>query len=187
MVAGFNSGVFREIESIWDAHVEALQQFGNIGFLADESGAVLMDCLERLSASCNVSPEHASEQLVDSVERDLSTLDQFLRLTNQDRDAEFGDSELGRLWNKSNSWHRKAQTKRKLTRDDAWDWIEPSIPDTLSEIDLNTFEAKWAAPIPFMDLEILRRTPGVVFCGPPFEPSNLPDGIAVQFTISRSA
>jgi len=70
-----------------------------------------------------------------------------------------------------------------LTRDQVWDWIAPAVPDTLDDLGNNIFEAKWAAPVPALDIELLRDTEGVRILGDAFEPRHMPDGIGLRFTI----
>lgn len=64
-----------------------------------------------------------------------------------------------------------------------WNFIRPAIPDTLCEVDEGLYEARWWKPVPQMDIEILKRTDGVAIEGIPFEPADLPDGVAVQFRL----
>lgn len=188
MIKDFGSGVSREIEAILESHVEELRTLGTFEAANGDTNTPLFACLQRLSQACLCPPDQASDRLVQQVEHDLALFNTFLALANQATDDTFTETELGGVWAEATEWSVSAmRPTERISRDEVWDWIEPSIPDTLAEVGTNTFEAKWAAPIPVMDLEILRRTPGVAFCGTPFEPKGMPDGIGVQFTISKSA
>ncbi len=76
------------------------------------------------------------------------------------------------------------QSEHVLSLGSVWNFILPVIPDTLSELDGGIYEARWWKPVPTMDIEILKRTDGVILEGVPFEPENLSGGIAVQFRLS---
>jgi hypothetical protein len=81
----------------------------------------------------------------------------------------------------------RCEATRKLstqsTLDEVWDCIEPAVPDCVRDIGHGVFEAKWAAPVPMMDIEILRRTEGILIHGDIFEPEDMACGIAVRFSL----
>ncbi len=64
-----------------------------------------------------------------------------------------------------------------------WAFIHPAVPDTLREVDKGLYEARWWKPVPKMDIEIMKRTDGVILEGSPFEPDNLYGGLAIQFRL----
>ena len=76
-----------------------------------------------------------------------------------------------------------AKTKPIVSLGSVWAFIHPAIPDTLHEVGSGLYEARWWKPVPSMDIEILKRTDGVIFEGSPFEPENLCGGIAIQFRL----
>ncbi len=79
----------------------------------------------------------------------------------------------------------RTQSEQVLPISSVWDFILPAIPDTLCELEGGIYEARWWKPVPIMDVEILKRTDGVVIDGVPFEPDTLYDGIAVRFRLSQ--
>lgn len=64
--------------------------------------------------------------------------------------------------------------------------IDPVDPDNLKRLEGNRYEALWSSASPStMDIEILRRTPGVEWVGSSYEPSHLRGWTAVQFGIEQ--
>ncbi len=72
---------------------------------------------------------------------------------------------------------------RKHTNAEILALIAPAYPEQIEHIGPNVYEARWAPPVPMMDVEILRGTPGVLVLGEPVEVPLLADWIAVRFTI----
>ena len=66
-----------------------------------------------------------------------------------------------------------SQSEHVLTLGNVWNFILPVIPDTLHELDEGIYEARWWKPVPIMDIEILKRTDGIILEGVPFEPEDL--------------
>jgi len=103
---------------------------------------------------------------------------------NENLGSEFAQSDVSSIWLQAiQSCQEAGVMSQPLTRDQVWDWISPAVPDTLDELGENVFEAKWAAPVPAMDIELLRGTKSVRILGEPFEPGHMPDGIGLRFTI----
>jgi hypothetical protein len=62
--------------------------------------------------------------------------------------------------------------------------IEPVDPDRIQHVGNGVYELLWFPPILEMDIEVLRRTPGVTIVEE-FEPANLPGWTGVRFTLDR--
>ncbi len=184
MISSSLSGMAEQVESILQQHVVALDPYVRQTEAGSAALTRLIGCLDRLSACCSSHAAVASDDLLRQVGSDLDQLNRFFRLTNLVVDEAFETTRLGVIWKQSTVWYSQAQRRRRhISRDEAWNAISPAIPDALEEVGLNTFEAKWAAPVPVMDLEVLRRTHGVTMCGSPFEPAGMPAGVAIRFTI----
>jgi hypothetical protein len=119
----------------------------------------------------------------EEVRRCLATIDRFLQQMNQPLDVEFRESQLGQIWLRAHEWLGKA-IRGALTIRDVRRLLAPSAPDVLVDLGNGLYEARWWRPVPMMDVEILKRTEQVELHGEPFEPSNLPNGLAVQFSVS---
>lgn len=66
-----------------------------------------------------------------------------------------------------------------------WELIAPAIPDSIEDLGEGHYLAKWWKPVPAKDVLVLRKCTSVVVHGEPFEPRNLPEGIAVHFSLQR--
>ena len=188
MISNSKLATYEQVRSIVREHVAALEPYVGFGGEMDGKAAAVLEWLERLSDACRRPPENASVAQVEQVGDDLEKLDDFLRLMSQVLDAEFETTPVGAVWSRALVWVNAASRKfNHFTRDQVWDWIAPAIPDSLDDLGHNVFEAKWAAPVPQMDIEIFRRTEGVEIQGGPIEPENMPNGIGFRFSIRRVA
>lgn len=186
MITSSHLGMAEQVESIIHRHVIALDPYLQHAEAGSSALKRLIACLDRLTALCSGNATFAADELIHQVGSDLEQLNRFLRLTNQDVDEAFETTRLGAVWKQATVWYSQAQRRRRrISRDEAWNVISPAIPDTLEEVGVNTFEAKWAAPVPVMDLEVLRRTQSVTLCGSPFEPAGMPAGVAIRFTVRK--
>ena len=173
-----------QIFSLVRQHVEALEPFLGDAHQADNEMSNVSDWLDQLSSLCRVQPETAPIELYEQVVSYLRMLKDFLRLVNQDLDTRFESTPIGAVWSRAELWCKVAQGEdSRFTRDQIWDWIAPAEPDSVEDLGNNIFEAKWAAPIPAMDVEIFRRTKGIQICGEPTEPTNMPNGVAFRFCV----
>ncbi len=136
--------------------------------------------LRRIWESESTVSEFSSRE---EVRQCLATIERFLRQMNQPLDAEFRESQLGQIWLRAHEWLRKA-ARDILTIRDVRRLLAPSAPDVLVDLGNGLYEARWWRPVPMMDVEILKRTEQIELHGKPFEPSNLPKGLAVRFSVS---
>jgi hypothetical protein len=72
---------------------------------------------------------------------------------------------------------------QSLTRNAVWDLIAPAVPDSLEDLGKGQYLAKWWKPVPMEDVELLVRNQGIKLHLEPFEPRDLPQGIAVLFSV----
>jgi hypothetical protein len=61
--------------------------------------------------------------------------------------------------------------------------IDPVDPDQVQHLGEGVYEAKWAPPILEMEIEVLRRTPGIEIISDVLEP--LPGWAAIRFTVQE--
>ena len=141
--------------------------------------------LKRLADSCRAGRGMASPDLYHEVLESKAAVETFLKLMNQDLDVAFYQTEVGRLLAQTDAWCQAAGAVQ-LSVYEVWDYIAPVKPDHLAEIDSGLFEAQWWQPVPWMDIEILRRTEGVVIQHEQRDPSHLPGGVLVRFSIESS-
>ncbi len=186
MITSTKIATLEQARSIVRQHVVAIKPFVNASSEADENIARVSDWLEQLSALSRVPPESSSfERYVQAIDT-LNRLNHFLLLMNQQPDAEFANTPIGSVWLRAQSWCELAgQRHNHFTRDQVWELIAPAEPDALEDLGKNLFEAKWAAPVPAMDIEILRRTEGVEIDGDVTEPKDMPNGVALRFSVYR--
>lgn len=184
MITHSKSTTNEQISSLVRQHVEALEPFVSYARQADNEKPNVSNWLDQLSSLCRVQPETAPIELYEQVVSYLRMLKDFLRLMNQDLDTTFESTPIGAIWSWAESWCKVAEGEySRFTRDQIWDWIAPAEPDSVEDLGDNIFEAKWAAPVPAMDVEIFRRTEGIKICGEPTEPTNMPNGVAFRFCI----
>ena len=62
--------------------------------------------------------------------------------------------------------------------------IDPVDPENLRWVGGGVYEARWCPPVPLMEVEVLRRTPGVALESQPFELAELPGWLAVRFRLT---
>jgi len=72
---------------------------------------------------------------------------------------------------------------QSLSRNAIWDLIAPAVPDSLEDLGKGQYLAKWWKPVPMDDVELLVRNQGIRLHLEPFEPRDLPQGIAVLFSV----
>lgn len=176
-------------DEIRDVIYKHLDELGEYVPAARDTMAVhseqVVACVERLVEICeHNAPESASIELYGEVCSYRHRLEGFLRSMNQCTDSRFERTAIGKIWATSQQWCQKARTQFDPDVDEVWDFIAPAMPDHLHYLGDGQYEARWWKPVPTMDIEILKYTEGVVIIGEPFEPSTLPGGLALRFSIS---
>ncbi len=167
-------------------HLHDLEPFFNHSAEVERQVMRVLSWLDQLSRICRQSPEKSSKQEYQWAAATLDELNEFLHLMNQTLDDRFEKTSIGTIWLQATTWCAAARRSLlHLTREEIWDWMAPSVPDCLEEVGNSVFEAKWAAPVPMRDIEVLCRKQGVHIYGDVFEPTNLPRGLAVRFSVFR--
>lgn len=173
-----------QLYTIVQQHFTAVERYLTPPDDTNENLVGVLGWLEQLAQLCDQSPRHATYSDYLRTSLLLHRLNDFLELMNEDRSGRFTRSEVGRIWMQARQWcHEASGLFQPLARDRVWDWIAPAMPDTLDELENNVFEAKWAAPVPDMDVELLRGAEGIHVLGDAFEPAQMPDGLGLRFTI----
>lgn len=149
----------------------------------DAPDAVLMS-LKRLNDLQRQSTSRVmSFELYEEVREAIETIQTFLKVMNQQLDTSFVETGIGRILVQAQDWCQMiAQSQSGLALQAVWDLIAPVKPDHLCQVSPGIFEAQWWKPIPWMDVEILRRTDGVTIYDEKANPKHLPGGIAVRFS-----
>ncbi|MBI5666389.1 MAG: hypothetical protein HZC41_00155 [Chloroflexi bacterium] len=176
-----------ELKDIVSRHLTEIRQYvpapgsPNVGTPDD-----ILCHLKRLSEICwrsnsrNVSPERLQE-----VQDAINSVESFLRVMNQDLDASFEQTGIGQILVQAQAWCQAAlPVLAGLSLQGVWDFIAPVKPDHLRQLAPGVFEAQWWKPVPWMDVEILRRTEGVTIHQEETDPKHLPGGMAVRFSVT---
>ncbi|HLV36027.1 MAG TPA: hypothetical protein VKY59_12965 [Spirillospora sp.] len=151
--------------------------------LANQVPDRVLAALERLSDICYCPPGCASYSLYQEACQCRATLERFLKHMNQEPDKDFEETQIGQIWQRACGWCSEAGKLFQRTIHEVWDMIAPARPDALDYIGDGVYEARWWKPVPVMDVEILRHTEGIQFEQEPFEPKQLPGGLAVRFAV----
>jgi hypothetical protein len=150
----------------------------------EELVAALCVSLCRLAEIAKTAPENALREQFAQAVRDLEQVQAFLQLMDHESCVDFQNSSIQKMVSEAQIWCQKFQRSRTMiNRNDVWDRLTPCTPDYLEELAMGVFEAVWASPIPVMDIEILKRTEGVMLLGEQYEPKILPGGVAVRFSV----
>lgn len=64
-----------------------------------------------------------------------------------------------------------------------WNLLQPAVPDCLKELQPGVYEARWWTPAPLDEIALLKQSPKLTLLDAPYEPPNLPGGIAVRFCV----
>ncbi|MDZ4763824.1 MAG: hypothetical protein SGI73_04675 [Chloroflexota bacterium] len=64
-----------------------------------------------------------------------------------------------------------------------WKLLEPAVPDCLKQTQPGIYEARWWTPVPNQEIEMLAHIPTIIVVESPYEPDNLPGGLAVLFRV----
>jgi hypothetical protein len=185
MMAVSHDILLQEIRLIIVEHIEELKQY--IPAELQVEGTIpenVVLCLRRLSEIQAFPPDSASYELYAEACECRQKLRDFLQRMNQSIDGDFAQTHIGQICVQTDLWCQAAAAHFQPKLQDVWDFIAPVRPDMLMELDGGNYEARWWKPVPMMDIEILKRTEGVVIQGEPFEPTTLPGGLAFRFSLS---
>jgi len=188
IMATINENLCEEISQIITNHINDLGRYFPMSELSPEQVPDnILACAERLSDICLTSPRTATYETYCDACECYEVLKTFLGTMNQPIDIQFQDTTIGRVFLRASTWRQIANRKFQLTLDEAWELISPAVPDHLEELGDGQYEARWWKPVPVMDLEMLKYTEGVFINGKPFEPKELPGGLALRFSLCPDA
>ena len=176
--------LIEEITDMVTAHFAVLNEYVAFAPPPVETLDCLLARLERLSDLCSINAADVSFDQYHEVREDLDELTAFFHQVSQDTDAAFTTSQVGQIWLQSHMWCDEAGKRFQLSSDAVWSLLDPVKPDHLKDLGQGVYEARWWKPVPMMDVELLRYTEGIVLQGQPYEPDNLPRGIAVRFSVA---
>ncbi|MBX3085232.1 MAG: hypothetical protein KF716_26600 [Anaerolineae bacterium] len=188
MISSNENKLYNQLQDMIIRHIEEVSRYIVIGKIAvDQVPQEIVDSLEQLDDLCNLSPKHASYLEYETIRFHLGCLETFFQHMNQPLDLHFQHTPVGRIWWRAKMWNEQAT---KIVIDvpirTVWQILEPAVPDCLHALGNGLFEARWWKPVPMMDVEIISRTEGLLMMGDPFEPADLPNGIAVRFSVLES-
>ena len=184
-MATINENLCEEISVIITNHMKELgRYFPFAKSLPGQAPESILACTERLAEICGTSPRTAVYESYRDATECYEVLKSFLETMNQPLDLEFQNTGIGQIYLAATTWRQIASRKFQITLDEAWDLINPAEPDHLEDLGDGHYEARWWKPVPVMDLEMLKYTEGVFISGKPFEPKDLPGGLALRFTLS---
>lgn len=175
-----------ELESIVSKHLSELRA----GVLADisTSGRVPPEIIRDVNRLNTICADGAKDNTTTSQYHEvcvcLNHVEAFLKLLNQPIDSSLLNTHIYDVLTRARRWcDQVAARKSDLDLDVVWDFIDPVKPDHLDKVGTGLFEAKWWKPIPLMDVEILRRTASVLIHNEMVNPTELPGGMIVRFSI----
>lgn len=131
---------------------------------------------ERLHILCDYPEEFFTHAHWEEMRYAIRTLEAYV--------AHTPDVYLKDFLLQADHYHNEIATQfkhRSIER--VWETITPAIPDRLDDLGEGVYEAKWWKPVPMMDVELLLSLGVVSIDEQPFEPANLPGGLAVRFSL----
>lgn len=144
----------------------------------------LLRLLLRLNRLMSVPPESSVRAEQDEVCDLMGELEAFLKQMNVAVDGRFEETFVGGLLAQAQAWCAAApRSCAPVSMSEIWTLLKPAVPDCLESMPEDRYIAKWWKPVPVMDVEIILRTEGIRIHGEPYEPGDLPDGIAVCFSL----
>jgi hypothetical protein len=184
MAYPLNTTLSSEVRQIMRNHINQLNQYTNL-IESEESKEVkeIIVSFEQLQRICAYPPDMSDYATYEDAVQCLATTEQFLRLTYQPKDAAFYKTYIGQIYAQANQWCSIVGQQFGFSIDKVWELIAPAVPDCLSEVQSCVYEAKWWKPVPLMDIEILKRTEGIIIYGDIYEIGDLPKGLAVRFSV----
>jgi hypothetical protein len=182
--SSLQSSISEHIVAIARDHAAKIEGYAHPSEKQEELIISLSLTLNRLAEAVQIAPDNATKAVYSQALQDLQCAESFLQLMNQRMDTRFQSTPVGKVISDAKLWCSKVQKLRTVVdRDEIWDKLTPCSPDHIEELSEGIFEAVWASPIPVMDVEILKRTEGVLLLGDAYEPKVLPGGTAVRFSV----
>jgi hypothetical protein len=184
MAYPLNTTLSSEVRQIIRNHVNRLSHYTTLikSEESEEAKEVIIR-FERLALICTYPPDMSDYATYEAAVECLATIEEFLRLTYQQKDTAFYKTYMGHIYAQAGRWCSMVGKQFGFSVEKVWELIAPAVPDCLSEIQSCLYEAKWWKPVPLMDIEILKRTEGVIIYGDIYEIGDLPNGLAVRFSV----
>lgn len=182
-----NASLCDQVNEIIGNHLTNLGRFVPTATLVAEGAPdTVMNNLERISEIVQTPPRAATFDMFRELCECQDNLEAFLGTMNQPMDFDFCETSMGQVMSQAVAWRQLTGRKYRMTLNQVWDFIAPANPDHLEDMGDGRYEARWWMPVPVMDIEILKYTEGVFISGEPYEPRNLPGGLALRFSISAT-
>lgn len=182
--------LYNELTAIISRHVAELTPYiPNLTYAEEAASPDLLARIDRLVEITGIPAQQATSDLYFEACECHDSLNTFLRVMNTD-EANVGadDTMLGQVLAQVACWRKAVTLELVPPTTDVWGVIAPARPDHLVELGNGEYEARWWKPVPVMDIEMMQYTESVVVCGEPFEPAELPGGLALRFSlVPRSA
>lgn len=185
MATSLHSAVMHQISHIVARHLGEVSHYVPLAVPAEPQvpPSVLM-CLSRLDVLCSSPAAMALSGTYAEVRQALDTVTGFLRHMNQPLDEAFWSTPIAEIVLRASEWcERLGYHRTAPPRSAIWKLLAPAQPDHLRDLGDGVYEARWWTPVPMMDIEILERTAGIQVLGDPYEPPELPCGIALRFAV----
>ena len=182
----YTSAIGLQIAEIINNHFRELESFVGVPLSRTiQVPEAIIHSFSELILICNEIPSEVSFEDYHDACRYLNEINDFLRVFSQEQDVDFEDTELGRLIVQTMRWCKEVSKKYQYSLDDVWNKIAPSVPDHITMIDYDVYEAQWWHPVPMMDVEILKRTEGIDIVSTLTESKNIQGGLSVRFKLSH--
>lgn len=182
------STLYDELTGIITAHITDIAPYvTDVAGVASRVSEHLLMCIERLTYLKDTPPQYASRETYQEASECQEELTSFLRSMNRTADVHLDNTIIGEILRQTATWLSRAPREFRLTKNDVWDLIAPAVPDHMDDLGNGQYEARWWKPVPVMDIEILKYTEGICISTDPFEPENLPGGLALRFSVTASA
>lgn len=184
------TAVARELQDSIAQHIERLFELNIVtGSFTLSVPEDVLTGIETLSALCAAPPTGPLiGEKYGVVCACMDEVKHFLRVINYNEDNQSADRQVDRILAQAQAWRQATAAHLAETGlNSVWDLLDPVKPDSLSQADTEVFEAVWWQPVPWMDIEILRRTEGVIIQDEVINPDKLPGGVAIRFAVAPAA
>lgn len=184
------TAVARELQDCIAQHVERLFELQIVaGSFTLSVPPNVLASVESLSLLCAAPP--TDPLLAEKYEEVCACIDEikhFFQIIHYNEHNLSENRQAARILAQAQDWCQAAAARMaQAGLDGVWELIDPVKPDSLSQISAEVFEALWWQPVPWMDIEILRRTEGVIIQDEIVSPERLPGGAAVRFAVTPAA
>lgn len=172
------------VATLLDAHLTNLEHYGiEVIATSPEKTGMIADRISQLFTLTKQRPADVAAPELEAAYQSWQEVEYFLETVQAHRIVSDPTTEIGHIYHHIRDWLNKATQQFVLPVTKVWELISPAQPDTIKALNHNEYEACWWTPVPRMDIEILRRTPGVDIIQDVYEPKTLAAGAAIRFRI----